>query len=351
MDTEPVKLAIVGCGAITRMAHLPALLCSAKLDLSALIDSSHESAEGLAADFGLRCRLATNLSDVLDEAEGVVIATPNHTHHSLALAALERGKPVFVEKPLTTTYSDAEHLVRVAEQNRSWIAVGYTSRHFPSVRLLKDLLTTGYVGSVRSFYFEAGSSGGWDPVSGYSLHRGQSGGGVLVVKGSHFLDRMLYWFGEPASVEFQDDSHGGVEANCRGEMTFDNELGSFRGRFFLSKTINLRNTLFVDCSEHLVILPEADTLNVTLRPKTRPDLKLKVSTDGPPGSGEKGTYFRVQLEEFADRIRGARADVTVDGRFAARSVRLIERLYELRRTLPEPWLLYRKDTPASHVQT
>jgi len=351
MSDYPVRIAIVGCGAITRSAHLPALLRSSEMELCALVDSNPEMAGDLAEEFGLRCTLASNVLDVVDEADGVVIATPNHTHYPLARSVLERKKPVFVEKPLTTTYAEAVRLLEVAEQNNAWIAVGYTSRQFPSVRLFRDLLTAGYFGTVRSFYFEAGSAGGWDPVSAYSLDRSRAGGGVLVVKGSHFLDRMLYWFGEPESIEFLDDSHGGIEANCKAKMTFRNELGVFWGSFFLSKTINLRNTLFVDCSKYSVILPESDMQGITLRPTEQPDLTLRVSRDAQSGHVGKDVYFQSQLEEFAGRIRNPGASVTVDGRFAARSVQLIDRLYAAKRELPEPWIMCRKIVPTSHVET
>jgi predicted dehydrogenase len=335
-----VQIAIVGCGAITRTEHLPAVLRSPKTNLHALIDSNPRFAEELAATYGLQCRIATDLSAVIDQVEGVLIATPNDSHYAIARLALEQRKPVLIEKPMTTRYEDAMKLVALAEQMGSFIAVGYKTRYYPAVQLLKRLLDTPYLGRVNSFRFEAGSVNGWDPVSGYNIDRAKSGGGVLIVKGSHFLDRMLYWFGEPSTITYEDDSYGGIEANCRAEMTFDNPLGSFKGHLFLSKTFALSNILTIDCSEYIVALHETETDAVKLYPRNNPDLQLEVTNIGNGLRKREINYFQIQLEEFADRIVNPDRPLTVDGSFAACSVKLTERMYAHRRQLPEPWVSY-----------
>jgi predicted dehydrogenase len=77
------------------------------------------------------------------------------------------------------------------------VAVGYYMRFRNEVILLKRLLDVGYFGHIRRFHFQHGTIGGWSPLSGYNLDRNASGGGVLVVSGTHFIDLMLYWFGYP----------------------------------------------------------------------------------------------------------------------------------------------------------
>ena len=335
-----VQIAIVGCGAITRTEHLPAVLRSPKTNLHALVDSNPRVAEELAGSYGLGCKIATDLATVIDEVQGVLIATPNDSHYAIARGALERRKPVLIEKPMTTRYEDAMKLVTLAEDVGSFIVVGYKTRYYPAVQLLKRLLDTGYLGRVNSFRFEAGSVNGWDPVSGYNIDRAKSGGGVLIVKGSHFLDRMLYWFGEPSSISYEDDSYGGIEANCRAQMTFDNTLGTFKGHLFLSKTFALSNILTIDCSDYLVSLHETETDAVSLYPKNNPDLQLKVTNAGNSRQKKEINYFQIQLEEFADKIVNPERPLTVDGGFGARSVKLTERMYELRSQLPEPWVNY-----------
>src|SRR5678816_3067751 len=80
-----VRLAFVGCGAITRMEHLPAALRSPLVEVAALVDDRVENAVALARMYGLNARTARNLSDVLDDVHGVVLATPNDTHYPICL--------------------------------------------------------------------------------------------------------------------------------------------------------------------------------------------------------------------------------------------------------------------------
>ena len=133
-EIQPIKLAIVGCGAITASAHLPAALRSPWIDLHALVDVSLDNAQALARKHALICRVCADLSEVIAEVEGVLIATPNHTHLAIAETALRRGVPTLIEKPLATTYDDAVRMCELAEQGGAFISVGYRSRHWPAVR-------------------------------------------------------------------------------------------------------------------------------------------------------------------------------------------------------------------------
>ena len=330
---QPVKLAVVGCGAITR-SHLPAALRSPWIDVQALVDVTLANAHGFQREFGLSCEVTADLARVIDRVDGILIATPNHTHRAVAEIALQRGKPALIEKPLTTTYADAQRLCELADKHNTFISVGYRSRHWPAVKTLKHLLETDYLGKVRGFHYECGSTGSWGAVSGYSVNRAQAGGGILV--DAHTIDKILYWFGEPTSFTFADDSHGGVEANCKAEMHFDQDGHRFRGSLFLSKTMELKNRIVVETERYRCELEEKEAAEVTLSPLDRPGLRLKAAAASisPEDSGK--TDFQRQLEEFARNIR-QRGTLTVDGWFGARSVRLIEDMYRNRQALPEPW--------------
>jgi predicted dehydrogenase len=334
VTNQPVKLAIVGCGAITRSAHLPAALRSPRIDLRALVDIDPENAKGLAREFGLSCKVCTDLADVLADVEGVLIATPNHTHRAVAEAALKRGVPTLIEKPLTTSYADAVQLCEVADRSGAFISVGYRSRHWPAVRLLKRLLDEGDLGPVRQFTYELGNTGSWNAVSGYSVQLEQAGGGTLI--DSHILDKLLYWFGEPHEFTYADDSRGGIEANCKGTLRFQTGARAVTGSFFLSRAIELKNAITIDTERYRCELEENPGAAVALYPKGRPGLKFEVHPDEKSNGRPAKRDFQVQLEEFADNIR-QRGRLTVDGWFAARSVKLFEEMYRRRQPLKEPW--------------
>ena len=340
MNYDPVKIVIVGCGAITKKQHLPAALRSPKIDIFAMVDSSSENAEELTRKFSLSCNISIYLNEVIEKVDGVLVATPNNTHYHIAEIALKRGVPVLIEKPITTNYEDAIKLCDLAQKNNTFISVGYHTRHYPSVILLKRLLDVNYFGKINHFYYEYGTIGGWAPLSGYNIDRQMSGGGVLVVSGTHFLDRILFCFGEPKEIIYKDDSYGGVEANCKGELFFKNELGSFSGTFFMSKTVTLKNRLILDTEKYLCELGESNAEKISLIPKDDLKIRMELSPNIKHVTQKSKNYYQIQLEEFADNIR-KHSKITVDGWFAARSVKLIEKMYKNRVQLDEPWLLYK----------
>jgi predicted dehydrogenase len=329
------KIAIVGCGAITESAHLPAALRSSLIEVTALVDSNINNAAALARRYALHCPICKDLNEVVENVDGVIIATPNSTHFYLGEIALSRGVPVLIEKPLTTKYADSVRLCSMAEKNNTFISVGYVSRYYPSILLMKKLLQSKFFGEIRSFHYEFGSMGGWEPISGYNIHRSMAGGGTLVITGTHFLDRMLYWFGEPKEFTYEDDNYGGVEANCKARLLFENDLGKFSGTFFMSKTISLRNKFIIDCEKYVCELDEFQKQSLTLFPKENSSLKIEL-TSRETNKHNDVDYFQVQLESFVKQIQN-KGCIKVDGWFGARSVKLIEEMYKKRSPLSESW--------------
>lgn len=338
-DPGIARIAVVGCGEVTKVCHVPAALRSRHVEVAALVDNNLPIAQGVARTYGLRCRVAKRLEDVLDGVQGVLVATPNHTHHAVAKAALERSLPVLIEKPIATRHSDALELCELAERKGTFIAVGYFTRFYPSVRLMKRLLESGHFGRIRGFSYEFGNAGGWAPVSGYNLDRAKAGGGVLMVSGSHFMDRMLHWFGEPRETSYADDSHGGVEANCRAELRYDSPAGGFTGRIALSKTIALKNRFVLETDAYRCEIPESQSESVTVFPHSDPELRMELYPGREPPRRVEVDYYQRQLEEFARNIREG-GPVTADGRSAAASLKLMENLYARRTPLAEPWIPY-----------
>lgn len=87
------------------------------------------------------------------EVDAVVIATPVSTHHALAREALEAGKHVFVEKPLTATVRESEDLIELAERRHLVLMVDHTFVYSGAVRKIKEIIDAGMLGSV--YYYDA----------------------------------------------------------------------------------------------------------------------------------------------------------------------------------------------------
>jgi predicted dehydrogenase len=84
--------------------------------------------------------------------EAVAITTPAPSHHRLALAALEAGRHVFVEKPLALSSREAQELVCLADERGVTLMVGHLLQYHPAVRQLKGYLDQGRLGSVLYLY-------------------------------------------------------------------------------------------------------------------------------------------------------------------------------------------------------
>lgn len=82
------------------------------------------------------------------EVDGVVLATPVKTHYSLAKQALLAGKHVLVEKPLTASVTEAEDLIRIANERGRTLMVGHTFEYNPAVEALADLVQSGELGEI-----------------------------------------------------------------------------------------------------------------------------------------------------------------------------------------------------------
>ena len=151
-------------------------------------ESSRARAHGRYA--GARC--TTHFDELLrdEELEAIAIATPVSTHHELALAALEAGKHVFVEKPLAVSASEVRELTDAAEERDLVLMPGHTFLYSPPVTTIKALIDSGELGEI---YFISSSR------VNLGLH--QSDVSVVWDLGPHDFSILRYWLGAlPAEV-------------------------------------------------------------------------------------------------------------------------------------------------------
>lgn len=150
--TSPVRLALIGCGRISQVAHLPALEKADGIELLAVCDPSEAVARAVARRYDVPAVYTDPKEAFADPAvDAVLIATPDRFHHELAEAALTAGKHVLVEKPLASTVEESEHLVRLVEQTGLKLQVGAMKRHDPGLEFTREFIRTK-LGEVRSFH-------------------------------------------------------------------------------------------------------------------------------------------------------------------------------------------------------
>lgn len=332
MTTDKFRLAIVGAGAISRIAHLPAALASPLVRVVAVIDPDTERASALCREFGVKATIGASSDDLGIEMDGAVVATPNHLHAPVASALATRGIHVLVEKPMAMDASSAKALIDVATSHGVTIAVGYHTRHSGACRALKHAVESNHFGRAIRFAHQDGGRGGWSPLSGYNLDPKRAGGGVLVTTGTHFLDRLIWLWGSPGSVEFFDNSLGGPESHCIARFRFPHDGDEITGSAIFSKVVSLAETTVVETTEGMLIMHSDAADAITFRPKGKSGFEYQVGLTG--SRADPRSLYQRQLENFIAACQSG-THPAVDAITGACSVDLVARLYSERKPLSE----------------
>jgi predicted dehydrogenase len=137
---------LVGAGWWSGRTHLPALSANPDAELVAICDPDVERARAAAAMFHVPQAVST-VEQLLDhDLDCVVVATPHHTHHAPAAAALDAGVDVMVEKPMTLDPGQAWDLVRRARESGARLHVGYPFPHSQHAAAVRELIARGDIG-------------------------------------------------------------------------------------------------------------------------------------------------------------------------------------------------------------
>lgn len=152
MSTEVVRVAVVGLGGWGRNV-VRSFAAAPRCELAAICD---RDAKSLAAQGKLypQARATDDYDSLLanESIDAVVLATPAPFHYAMARAALEAGKHVYVEKPMTLTEADAEALVACADRLDRKLMVGHLLEYHPAVDLVRREMEAGTLGDVFYMY-------------------------------------------------------------------------------------------------------------------------------------------------------------------------------------------------------
>jgi predicted dehydrogenase len=143
---ERVHVAVVGYG-YWGSKHVRVLSTMPDVAVT-VVDTDMDRLEEAAATYPSVESTATDLDDVLDRVDAVLVATQPASHAAVALKALTAGKHALVEKPLATSVADAEAMVAAAEVNGVNLTVGHTFEYNPAVRRLREIIRSGELGRV-----------------------------------------------------------------------------------------------------------------------------------------------------------------------------------------------------------
>ncbi len=255
------------------------------------------------------------------DVDAVVVATPVSTHYALAKSALEAGKHVLIEKPMTATVAEAEDLVRIARERERCLMVDHTFLYNPAIRAMRDLIKSGALGEV--LYYDS---------TRINLGLFQSDVSVIWDLGPHDFAIMDYLVGKsPTSLTAMGSTFGRDQASVAFVVAkfADSTLAHFHLNWMSPTKVR---RIIIGGTQKMVVYDMA-----------LPEEQVKVYDKGVDFVAREGVHaslvqYRIgdmyapqipsteplalMCREFADSIRQRRKPLT-DGEAGLRVVRLL----------------------------
>ncbi|WP_396635751.1 Gfo/Idh/MocA family protein [Maribacter sp. R77961] len=231
-----VKWGIIGCGDVAEVKSGPAFQKVKQSELIAVMRRDKSKAEDFAKRHNVPYHF-NNADELLqrNDINAIYIATPPSTHLEYTLMALDAGKDVYLEKPMTLNFVEAKIIVETLKNTSSKLTVAHYRRKLPAFVKVKELLTEGAIGKVLSADIQIlqpkESNIIADTEDNWRLNPEVSGGGYFYDIAPHQIDLMFYYFGAiKAAFGFSsaDNEIVLVDDIVNGIISFENGV-QFRG--------------------------------------------------------------------------------------------------------------------------
>ena len=231
--SDPLKLGIIGAGAITQVAHLPVLRKLKGVEVVAICDTDLPKARALASRFEVRDAYS-DIEELLEyeKLDAVAICTPNHLHEPHVLASMAKGVHILVERPIALTAAGAHRILKQADKRDRVLMVGMNHRYRSDVQTVRSFVQSGELGKVESI------RGSWHVFRpsraqlGWRQRRDEAGGGAMLDLGHVVLDLGLWLAGNPTPVRvsaclYGRDGNRGVEHSGSALVVCENGASIF----------------------------------------------------------------------------------------------------------------------------
>lgn len=130
---KKIAIAIIGTGHLGAI-HAKLIAQNHDIHFAGIYDTDLERAQTIAQSHGTHAFQTTD--ELLNNADAIIIAAPTSVHHPLAMKAINAKKHCFIEKPITTTFAEAEEIILVAQDNNVVVQVGHVERFNPALTAL-----------------------------------------------------------------------------------------------------------------------------------------------------------------------------------------------------------------------
>mgnify|MGYP000262272466 CR=1 FL=1 len=225
------NVAIIGCGAIAKRAHIPIIkkMISNKLNLVAVCDINPKRAKSIARNFSIRNHYS-NINEMLkkEKIDIAVIATPHFTHAEIARKCAENGINLIIEKPLSNNLKGALAIMDIVRSNNVKATIVQNYRFFKSLNQVKALLERGELGRITQIYASAHNPfpNSWTR----STWPYEDEKGVLIDLFPHVVDTILWLLNFPTIEEVF--AVGDTLLNNKEFITYSSALVEFNGGIY-----------------------------------------------------------------------------------------------------------------------
>ncbi|NCC51367.1 MAG: Gfo/Idh/MocA family oxidoreductase [Spartobacteria bacterium] len=194
-----MKVGIIGTGLQFRR-RAPVIAAWPNTSIAAVATLHYDHAQQAAAPYGaVPCRTWEEVV-ARDDLDVVVVCTPPHVHAAISIAALQNGKHVLCEKPLTRTIKEAEDMVRAANETGKILKCGFNHRHHPAIGEAWQLMSEGAIGNPLFARCRYGICGRPGYEKEWRADPEQAAGGQFIEQGTHAMDLFRWFLGDLAEV-------------------------------------------------------------------------------------------------------------------------------------------------------
>ncbi len=202
--------------------------------------------------------LTTDYRELLarDDVDAVFVCTPDYLHEEHAVAALQAGKAVYLEKPMAITIEGCDRILRTAYETGSRLYVGHNMRYFESILTMKQIIDAGEIGDIQAAWCRHFVSYGGDAYfKDWHAERRYSTG-LLLQKGAHDID-VIHWLAGGYTRRVAGMGRLSVYDRCGKRPADEPGDASFHVEHWPPLTQQRMNPL-MDVEDHSMILMQLD---------------------------------------------------------------------------------------------
>ncbi|MCL4445127.1 MAG: Gfo/Idh/MocA family oxidoreductase [Candidatus Thermoplasmatota archaeon] len=312
-----MKFAVIGLGnhAINRV--MPAIILSGN-SIDAVYSRNPVKAERIGRRFGSR---AFDSYDQMlsSDCDAVYIASPNNLHYSNAMSALEHGKHVLLEKPMTLSYEDSKKLVSKAEEEHLSLAIGFHLRLHPAVEEIKKSILNGDLGDITTVdacwggFSSSSRTPTEDSDNRWWGDEALVGGGSIMGTGVHVFDALNNIMGlHPDRISsFRDPRDSIIDATTSTILSYGATIAhavSSRRMFLPDNSLRITGT-----EGSLICTGFFST-----------EIRSSLNVNGRIRRFRSGNIYRKEIDAFVDLVNGRKSLIAtgVDGSVVVRMTEL-----------------------------